>query len=131
MIILIARLILSLLANAVGLFVTSLLVEGFSINGVEFVSAVLIFSVATTILGPLIMKISLTHANFLVGGISLITILIGLIITNIVSDGIEIEGLSNWIVASLLVWIFSIIGNLLLPLIIFKKTLKKHKENKS
>lgn len=126
---LLANLTLAVLANAVGLLAASLLLDDFSINGTAFVVAVLIFSAVTTVLGPLITKIALTSAPYLMGGIALVTTLIGLIITSLVSDGIAINGATTWAVATLVVWMFSLIGSVLLPLVIFKKTLEKHKAN--
>ena len=123
MIRMVGQLTIGILANAVGLLAASLLLADFEIAGAAFVVAVLIFSVATAVLSPLILKIAVKNASFLVGGISLVTILAGLFVTTLVSDGIAISGLSTWILATLIVWIFSIIGNLLLPLVIFKSVL--------
>lgn len=125
MIRLLASLTLSILSNALGLLAAAILVDGFSIDGVSFVIAVLIFSLATTILGPLITKVALTSAPFLMGGIALVTTFVGLLITDLVSSGISINGVSTWLFATLIVWVFSLIGSVLLPLIIFKKALAK------
>jgi putative membrane protein len=122
---LLARLTLSVLSNALGLLMASIFVDGFTIDGVSFVIAVAIFSLATTILGPLIMKIALKNASYLMGGIALVTTFVGLLITDLVTDGISINGLSAWIISTLIVWIFTVIGSVLLPLILFKKTLAK------
>jgi uncharacterized membrane protein YvlD (DUF360 family) len=126
MIVLLARLTLNILANALGLLAATLIVDGFSINGTSFIIAVAIFSLTTTILGPLIIKIALSSAPYLMGGIALITTFIGLLVTNFISDGISISGLSSWALATFVVWVFSLLGSLLLPLILFKKTLNKH-----
>lgn len=128
MIRLLATLTLSLLSDAVGLLAATLLLDDFSIDATGFVVAVLIFALTTTIFGPLIMKIALTNAPYLMGGIALITTLIGLVVTNIFVDGMTVSGLSTWVIATLIVWLFSILGSVLLPLVIFKKTLQKHKE---
>jgi putative membrane protein len=125
MIRLLAQLTLSVLANAVGLYAAKILVDGFSIDGLSFVIAVAIFSIATTVLGPLITKIALTSAPYLLGGIALVTTFIGLLITTIFSDGIVINGLSTWVISTLVVWVFSVIGSVLLPLVLFKKILAK------
>lgn len=125
---LLASMVLALLANAVGLLVCSLVLEDFSINGVAFVTAVLIFTAATVILDPLITKIAITNVPALRGGVALVTTLIGLIITSLISDGIQITGLTTWILATLIVWLFALVATLLLPLVIFKKTLQKVKE---
>lgn len=128
MIRLLARLVLSLLANTIGLLAALFILDGFSIEATSFIIAVLIFSIVTTVLGPFIAKVALTSAPYLMGGIALVTTLAGLIITALVTDAFVIEGLSTWVLATLIIWIFSIIGSVLLPLVLFKKTLSKHKK---
>lgn len=125
---LLASLLLALLANAVGLIVCSLILEDFSINGIAFVTAVLIFTAATVLLDPLITKIAITNVPALRGGVALVTTLTGLIITSLITDGIQITGLTTWILATFIVWLFALFASLLLPLVLFKKTLEKAKE---
>ncbi len=125
MIRLLARLIISTIANAIGLIAAAIILDSFSINGLSFVVAVIIFSISTLILSPFVQKTAEQNASYLVGGIALITTLIGLMITNIFTDGISITGLNTWVFATLIVWIFSVIGSVVLPVFIFKKTLNK------
>ena len=125
---LLASLVLALLANAVGLIVCSLFLDDFTINGIGFVTAVAIFTGATVILDPLITRIAITNIPALRGGIALVTSLVGLIITSLLTDGIQITGISTWVLATIIVWMFSLIATLVLPLVIFKKTLQKVKE---
>lgn len=129
---LLARLVLSLLANAIGLLVASVLLDNFSINDSSFLVAVVIFSLATTILSPLIIKIALSSAPYLMGGVALVTTIVGLIITDLFTNGLSISGLSTWVIATLIIWLSSILANLVLPLIIFKELLgnKKHKADR-
>ncbi len=128
MVAMVFRFILSLIANAIGLLMASIFVEGFSINGLSFVVAVLIFSITTVVIGPLIVKIAFTSASFLMGGTALITTFFGLFITNLLTDGIVVEGLVTWVLATLVVWIFAMIGNVILPLFLFKKWLGNDKK---
>jgi len=118
---------ISLVANAIGLLAASALLSGFSIEGISFVVAVAIFTLSTVILGPFILSMALKNATFLVGGIALVTTLVGLIVTNLVTDGISISGLSTWIVATLIIWVFSVAANLVLPLFLFKNILRSKK----
>jgi putative membrane protein len=127
MIRLLASTVLHLLANAAGLLIAAAVLPGFSINGVVFVTAVLIFTVTEVIAGPLIIKIALKNLPALVGGIALVTTLVGLVATDIFSDGLTISGLSTWVLATLIVWLGALIAGLALPLVIFKKTLDRHK----
>lgn len=124
---LLASLVLNLLSNAVGLFVASLILSGFSINGAAFVVAVAIFTIIEVIADPLITKIAITSVPALRGGVALVTTLVSLILTTLISDGISIDGISTWVLATLVVWLFSLIGALILPLILFKKVLDKNK----
>lgn len=125
---LLAQLAIGIMANAIGLLLASVLLDDFTIDASSFVLAVLVFSAATVVLGPLVLKIALTNASFLVGGIALVTTLIGLIITTVFTDGLQISGLATWVAATVIIWIFSVVANLVLPLMIFKNTLKKSNE---
>jgi hypothetical protein len=59
------------------------------------------------------------------GGIALVTIFAGLFITDMIMDGMEIGGIANWLAATLLVWIGSLIASILLPLYVFKQLAAK------
>lgn len=126
---LLVRTLLSLLANAVGLLVASLVLDGFSINGVSFVVAAAFFTIVTAVLGPLIIKLALTNASYLMGGIALVTTFVGLVITDVFTDGLTINGLSTWLGATFIVWVFSVIATVLLPLVLFKKVLSNDATN--
>ena len=128
MIRLLASLVLHLLANAVGLVVAAAILSGFHINGVAFITAVIIFTVVEVIADPLITKVALTSVPALRGGVALATTLVGLIVTTLISTGIQINGLQTWVLATLIVWLFALIATLILPLVIFKKTLENVKD---
>ncbi|NBU34164.1 hypothetical protein EB118_18070 [bacterium] len=124
---LLARTALTLVANAVGLLVASFVVKGFSVNGFSFVVAVLFFSASTIVLGPLIIKITMQNANYLMGGIALVTTFVGLLLTTVFTDGLSINGISAWLASTFIVWVFSVLANVLLPLVLFKKILSETK----
>ncbi len=113
-----------LIANAVGLLLASLLLDGFSIGPMAFLVAVLIFSAVQGVAGPIITKLSQKSFPQLMGGISLVTIFVGLWITSLLVDDMQIGGLANWLAATLIVWIGSLIAAVLLPKYVFKR-LKK------
>ena len=122
-----ASLIIHLLANAVGLIVAAALLSGFRIDGFAFVVAVVIFTVVEVIADPLITKMALTSLPALRGGVALVITLVWLIVTSLVSSGIHITGLTTWVLATLIVWLFALFATLILPLVIFKRTLEKVK----
>lgn len=121
---LIARLVLELLANAVGLAAAYwVLRPDFTIDGIGFVMVVAIFSAVRFVLAPLMMKLTVFYARTLMGGCALLTIFVALLITSSVSNHLTITGATTWMFATLMVWLFGVVATLVLPLVIFKKTL--------
>ena len=110
-----------LIANAVGLLVAVLILPGFRIDLSAFVVAVLIFSVLQTVAGPLLTRLSMKQFPELIGGIALVTVLFGLIVTNLLMSRMEIGGISNLLAATVLVWIGSLIAGILIPIYVFKQ----------
>ena len=121
MIRLLIRIGLSLLGNALGLWVASLILDDMSVSGTAFVLAVVIFTVLTVVIQPLITKMAMQNAPALQGSSALVTTFIALLITELVSDGLSISGLSTWIFATVIVWFFTMIAAWLLPLFILKE----------
>lgn len=115
-------------ANAIGLLIAALPLPGFRIDALAFVVAVAIFSIVPTVLGPLITKIAFRSFPQMMGGIALVTIFVGLFITELLMRGMEIGGISNWLAATLLVWIGSLVASILLPLHVFKQVLETAKK---
>ncbi len=118
-----------LVANAIGLLIAALLLPGFSIDALSFIVAVAIFSLVQTVLGPLITKIALKNFPQLMGGIALVTIFIGLFVTEMVTTGMQIGGISNWLAATLLVWLGSLIASILLPMYVFTQAVEKVRQH--
>ena len=118
-----ARMALSLLANAFALLVASILLTGFAINALGFVVAVCIFTASTTILEPLITRIATQNAPYLLGGIALVTTFVGLLVTTLITDGLSIMGIGTWVMATLITWLATIVGTLILPRFLFKEVL--------
>ena len=118
---LLIRIGLSLLGNALGLWVASLILDDMSVSGTAFVIAVVIFTVLTVVIQPLITKTAMQNAPALQGSSALVTTFLALLITELVSDGLAITGLSTWILATVIVWFFTMIAAWLLPVFILKE----------
>jgi len=110
-----------LAANAIGLLVAIILLPGFVIGPLSFVVAVAIFSLVQTVLGPLIVQMSMKNVPQLMGAIALVTISVGLFATDIMMSGMQIGGIAHWLAATLLVWLGSLLASILLPLYVFKQ----------
>jgi uncharacterized membrane protein YvlD (DUF360 family) len=113
-----------LVANAVGLLVASLVLDGFELNGVAFVTAVVIFTVALGLMTPFLANQLRKRQSSALGGVALIATLASLVITDVISDGFTIEGLGNWIAAAVVVWAASLLAAFILPYLGLRKYLE-------
>lgn len=123
--------VIHLIANAVGLLVAAAVLEDMSVSAGAFVIAVLIFSVVEGVAGPLIREIAVRNAHALVGSTALVTTFVGLVLTGLISDGLQIDGVTTWILATIIVWLAALLAALLLPLVLFKKVLEHHAEHET
>lgn len=118
-----------LIANAIGLLIAIVLLPGFTVDPLSFVIAVAVFSLVQVVLGPVITKISIKNFPQLMGGIALVTIFAGLLVTDMIMAGMQIGGIANWLAATLLVWLGSLIASILLPIYVFKQLAGKGHNN--
>jgi len=119
------RIGIHLLANAIGLIVAAWILEGMTITGAAFVIAVVIFTVVEVIADPLVTKIAIRSLPALRGGVALVTTFLGLLITTWLSSGLQIDGAKTWVLATLVVWLGAVIADLILPLLLVKKTVNR------
>ena len=127
MIRLLVRLAISLVGNAVGLIVASLLFSGFDIDVTAFIVAVIIFTVAVALMTPFLasaMRRNRSSASAL-GGVSLIATFVALLVTDLLSDGLSISGIGTWIGATVVVWLVSLLAVFILPFLGLKKYLEE------
>jgi len=124
---LLASACLHLLANGVGLIIATAVLPGFSIDALALVTVTVIFTLVEIVAGPLLISISLKNVPALTGGVALVTTFVGLLVTDTLSDGLNISGISTWIIASLIVWLCSLVAGLILPLVLFKKAVEKRR----
>lgn len=123
-----ARTVINLLANAVGLILGAVILDKMTMNATGFVVALLIFTGVEMLVTPMIRQMALKQAQVLMGSTALVATFVSLIVTKILGSGLEISGLSTWVLATVIVWVGSLAGQLLLPLIIFKKALAERRD---
>lgn len=116
-----ANIIISVLANAVGLIVAGAILDDMRVGASGFVIAVLIFTGIAIVTEPMLRQAAMKSAPVLLGSSALVTVLVSLVITTAVSDSLTISGATTWILATVIVWVVALAGRLLLPLVIFKK----------
>lgn len=120
---LLASAVVALLANALALLVGAWVLPGMSLDGVAFVIAVALFTATAMLVDPLLRQLAVTKTPALLGSSALVSTLVALIVTSLVSDGLQISGAATWILATVIVWAVALVARMLLPMVVFKKTL--------
>jgi putative membrane protein len=114
------RVLVQLIANGVGLVVAAAVLDDMNLEADGFLIAVGVFTLVNVLALPLIQKQAITQSSALMGSTALVATLIALIVTVLVSDGLTIDGLTTWILATVIVWGASLLAVFILPLWVFK-----------
>lgn len=121
-------LLVSLLANAIGLVVAAAMLDDMELTTSGFLVAVVLFTIVYAIAQPFLTQMAMTNVPALRGGVALIATLVALIITALVTDGLSISGATTWVLAALIVWLVSLVGALLLPLVLVKNAVEERRD---
>jgi uncharacterized membrane protein YvlD (DUF360 family) len=111
-------------ANAIGLLVAAAVLDGFHLNASGFVLAVIIFTVVFALMQPFLISQMRGRAGRALGGVALIATFLALLITDLISDGLNIEGVGTWIAATVIVWLAAVLAAFILPFLGLKKYLE-------
>jgi putative membrane protein len=115
------RIGLALLGNALGLIIAAVVLDDMSLDASGFIIAVVIFTVLMVVLQPLIVKVSVQYARALAGSSALVATFVSLLITELISDGLEIEGFGTWVLATIIVWLGSLLAGVLLAALFLRE----------
>jgi hypothetical protein len=120
---------IALVGNAVGLIVASLVLDDFAIDVMGFVVSLIIFTVAVALLTPFLTSTLQRNrsSSSALGGVALISTFGALLITDVFSDGLDINGIGTWIAATVIVWLGALIAMFILPFLGLKKFLEERR----
>ncbi len=119
---------LALAGNAIGLIVAAAALDGMEISGAAFVLAVVIFTAVDIVIQPFLTQMAMRSVAALRGATALAATLMSLIVTSLLSDGLQISGLDTWFWATLIVWLASVLAGVLLPLIFLKNAVEERRD---
>lgn len=111
---LIASIVVSLVTSAVGLLVAAVLLSDFEVSTLTFPILVVEFAVIQLIIGAATETLVDKHAHVLSSLVGLIGSFLALLVTDMISDGLTIDGATTWILATLIVWAGAFLAKLLL-----------------
>jgi len=127
MIRLLVRTLVAVAANAIGLIVAAIVLDGVHLNFASFVVAVVIFTIVFAVLQPFLAVQLRRLGNGAIGVTALIATLVSLLLTDLLSDGLEIDGVGTWIAAAVIVWLAALVAAFVLPFLGLKKYLDERR----
>jgi len=123
------RALMYLVSAGLGLIAADLLLEGFQIEWDKwwgFVVCIVIFAILQSVLAPWVSRMTDRYAPVLMGGIGIFSTLISLVIVVLLPiGGLRIVDLSGWLLGSVIVWLITALGSVLLPLVFLRKKVDK------
>ena len=106
---------------ALGLIITSLILDDFHITAGGFIVVVVIFALAQSVLAPFLMKVAARNFTAFLGGIGLVSTFVALVLASFFGDALEIDGgVVTWLAATVIVWLVTACATALLPIILIK-----------
>ena len=126
----IVRTLVAVAANAVGLIVAAAVLDGFHLDWGGFILALIIFTVAFALMQPFLVSQMRRRGSSAAatGGVALIATFVALLVTDLISDGLNIEGVGTWIAATVLVWLAALLAAFILPFLGLKKYMEERRD---
>lgn len=115
------RLAVSLASSAVAILLCALLIDRFTLSWGGIVVAVIVFTVAQLLLAPAITTLVSRYAEGFVGGAGLVSTLLALWIATLPSGGLRIHGPGTWVIATVLMWVFTTAAALIITVVLRKR----------
>src|SRR5690606_37125766 len=115
------RLCLQIVGHALGLIVAAVALTDVSLSARGFLIDVLVFTGVAVMVLPMLERATLRGAHGLAGSSTPVACLIALIVTAMVSDGLHIRGIVNWLGATMIVWAVALLAGLLVPWMIARR----------
>ncbi len=102
----------SLAGIAVGLLLSSAVLDKFSLNATAVVEATLVFWVVHLVVGFVALRVLVREPSLALAGLlALGSTIVSLIIVNLIVSGLYISGLQTYVLATAIVWLTTAIGD--------------------
>lgn len=103
------RILVALAANAIALLVAAIVLPRMSIDWPWFPVLVVVFTVISLIVTWVVNAVVQRKAAAAASLVGLASTWLTLLITDLVSDSLQIEGVITWVVATLIVWLATVV----------------------
>ena len=118
---LIASAVVALATSAIALLVASILLDGFTVSTLTFPVEVVLFAAILLVSRAAVETLIDKNVHILSSFVGLIGAWVALLVTDLVSDGLNIDGLKTWVLATLIVWLGMIVADLLIGRALFRR----------
>lgn len=117
------------LSAFIGIIAADLILADFSVSGwTSYVWVAIIFALVQAVLSPLIGNVVSKNASAFSGGVGIVSSLVALAVTNVVASSLTVTGgITTWILAALIVWVFGAIAAFILPFLLVKKAVSERR----
>lgn len=116
---------ISIVSAAIALLVAAAVVDGVQMQPAGFVIAVLVFTAAQALLAPFVFNLARKYASAVLGGIGLVSTFLALFVATLFPNGLQIQGITAWVVTPLVVWIITALGTWILGILVIKRWWEK------
>lgn len=112
----------------VGIVAADLLLPGFSVTGwISYVWVAIVFALVQALISPMLGGLARRKAAVFSSGIGLVSTLVALVVTSLVTGSLVVDGVGNWVLAALVVWLFGAIAAFLLPFVLVKRAVQERR----
>lgn len=116
----VVRILVHVISAAIALLVVGLVLPNVTLHLGGFVVAVLVYTAAQAVIDPLVSRLVASRADALLGGVGIISTFVALVVSSLVSNGIEISGIGTWIAATVIVWLVTALATIFVPRLLAK-----------
>ena len=125
------RLVIWFLAALIGIMAADLLLSGFKVSGItSYLTVALIYAIVQSVMHPILESISKKRAAMFSGGMGIISAAVALLVTNLISGALSIDGIGTWLGAAIIVWLFGALALFILPFVIAKNVVEDARDNR-
>lgn len=128
MIRLVLRMVVFVASAAVGLLAAAVLLDDFTLGFGGLLIDVIVFAALQGVLSPFIFKVAARSAPAVLGAVGIVSTFVALLLTSLTGT-LSISGAGAWLLATLIVWLVTMLATLLLPLLVFRKALNNRRGN--
>ncbi|MEV8146088.1 phage holin family protein [Specibacter sp. NPDC078709] len=107
-------------SSAVAIILAALILHGFTLHVGGLLTAVVVFTIAQSLLEGFVSKLATKYTPALAGLASLVSTWLALIIASMPFGGIRIHGFFTWILAALVIWAVTGLCAVLVPKYVLK-----------